>query len=85
MTDAVSGNVVDHPPAQIMTGGIVGVARPMPAAAMARRQQNVLAMRMLALSTNEFPLIAPARLAALAMPVLLMRGDVTEFRAAVQY
>ena len=41
--------------AQIMTGGIVGAARPVAPAAMARRQQNVLAMRMLALSSNEFP------------------------------
>jgi len=63
--------------AQIMTGGIVGAARPVAPAAMARRQQNVLAMRMLALSSNEFPLIAPARLAALPMPVLLMRGQNT--------
>ena len=36
-----------------------------------------MAMRMLALSSNEFPLIAPAQLAALPMPVLLMRGQNT--------
>jgi esterase len=60
--------------AQIMTGGIVGAARAPAPAAMARRQQNVLAMRMLAMSSNEFPLLAPARLAALAMPVLLLAG-----------
>lgn len=60
--------------AQRMTGGIVGAARPLAPEALARRMQNVRAMRMLALSTNEFPLIAPQRLAALAMPVLLMAG-----------
>lgn len=62
---------------QIMTGGIVGAARPVPAATMLRRQQNMLAMRMLALSTNEFPLLPPAQLAALAMPVLLLAGQNT--------
>jgi pimeloyl-ACP methyl ester carboxylesterase len=59
---------------QIMTGGIVGAARVVPPATMLRRQQNMLAMRMLALSTNEFPLLAPAQLGALSMPVLLMAG-----------
>jgi pimeloyl-ACP methyl ester carboxylesterase len=49
----------------------------MPAAALARRMQNLLAMRMLALSSDEFPLLAPADLAALAMPVLLMAGRQT--------
>jgi pimeloyl-ACP methyl ester carboxylesterase len=60
--------------AQRMTGGIIGAARPLPSAAMARRMQNVLAMKMLALSSNEFPLIEPSRLAALPLPVLLMAG-----------
>jgi pimeloyl-ACP methyl ester carboxylesterase len=76
--------------ARLMTGGIQGSGRavtdpatPTPASgqaraqAMARREQNVHAMRMLALSSNEFPLLAPASLAALPMPVLLLRGEHT--------
>lgn len=61
--------------AGIMTGGINGTDRPpLPPAAMARRMQNLRAMRMLALSSDEFPLLAPEALAALPMPVLLMAG-----------
>lgn len=61
--------------ARIMTGGINGAAAPVLApAAMRRRLQNVQAMKMLALSTDEFPWLAPERLAALPMPVLLMAG-----------
>lgn len=58
---------------RIMTGGINGGAASTPAQ-MQRRLQNLRAMRMLALSNDEFPLLAPARLAALPMPVLLMSG-----------
>jgi pimeloyl-ACP methyl ester carboxylesterase len=64
----------DAEAALIMTGGIVGAARPIPPEAMARRMQNVRAMRMLALSSDEFPLLAPDALARLSMPVLLMAG-----------
>jgi pimeloyl-ACP methyl ester carboxylesterase len=61
-----------------MTGGISGAASPvLNSAAMQRRLQNVRAMKMLALSSDEFPWIAPARLAALPMPVLLMAGQNT--------
>ena len=68
----------DQRGAQIMTGGIhAGGATPLDAAAMARRLQNAHAMRMLALSTNEFPLLAPDVLAGLACPVLLISGRQT--------
>ena len=45
--------------------------------AMARRLQNVLAMKRLALSSDEFPWLEPQALAALPMPVLLMSGAAT--------
>ena len=41
---------------------------------MARRLQNIRAMKMLALSSDEFPWIEPTRLAAISMPVLLLAG-----------
>ena len=64
--------------AQIMTGGINGQhSSAMSAAGMERRLQNIRAMKMLALSTDEFPWITPAQLAALPMPVLLMAGRQT--------
>lgn len=64
--------------AQIMTGGINGAAAAATtAAAMQRRLHSVRAMKMLALSSDEFPWIAPERLAALPMPVLLMAGQHT--------
>jgi pimeloyl-ACP methyl ester carboxylesterase len=62
----------------LMTGGINGAASPLnQGAALDRRQQNALAMRMLALSSNEFPLLPPEKLAALPMPVLLVSGQDT--------
>ena len=63
---------------RIMTGGIVGnaLAASSPEA-MQRRLQNLRAMRMLALSTDEFPLLPPTQLAALEMPVLLLSGENT--------
>ena len=72
----------DETGARLMTGGIQGRARlearaPGDDAAMAQRMQNLAAMRMLALSSNEFPLLPPADLAALPMPVLLLRGEHT--------
>lgn len=64
--------------AALMTGGIHAAGAPALAGAeRARRLQNARAMRMLALSRNEFPLLPPAALAALAMPVLLVRGEGT--------
>jgi len=62
----------------LMTGGINGAASPLnQGAALDRRQQNALAMRMLALSSNEFPLLPPQQLAALPTPVLLVSGQDT--------
>lgn len=61
--------------AQIMTGGINGANSKVAAgAAMDKRLQNLQAMKMIALSTDEFPLIAPEKLAALSMPVMLLSG-----------
>lgn len=60
---------------RIMTGGIVGgAAIAATPGAMQRRLQNLRAMRMLALSSDEFPLLAPQDLADLPMPVLLLSG-----------
>ena len=68
----------DASAAAIMTGGINGaVSAVNQGAAFDRRLQNVRAMRMLALSSNEFPMLAPAALAALSMPVMLLSGQET--------
>lgn len=65
----------DDTAAALMTGGIHGADSAVNRGpAYERRMQNVRAMRMLALSSNEFPLLPPAALAALAMPVLLVSG-----------
>jgi pimeloyl-ACP methyl ester carboxylesterase len=65
----------DEQGARIMTGGINGAAAaPLTPGALARRLQNIHAMKMLALSSDEFPLIAPQALAQLDMPVLLLAG-----------
>ncbi len=63
----------------LMTGGILHApsGRAPDAAVVQRRQQSALAMRRLALSSNEFPLLPPAALAALPMPVLLVSGQQT--------
>lgn len=64
--------------AAIMTGGISGTpVGEMQGEAMQRRLQNTRAMKMLALSSDEFPWIEPAALAALPMPVLLLSGQDT--------
>lgn len=68
----------DATAAAIMTGGINGATSAVNhGAAYDRRMQNVRAMRMLALSSNEFPLLPPERLAALPMPVMLLSGQDT--------
>lgn len=68
----------DAAAAALMTGGINGAASPVNhGAAYDRRMQNVRAMRMLALSSDEFPLLDPQRLAALPMPVMLVSGEET--------
>jgi len=64
--------------ATLMTGGIHAQdAAALQGPAMARRLQSALAMRMLALSQDEFPLLPPQALAALPMPVLLVSGQRT--------
>lgn len=61
-----------------MTGGIHHHgSSALQADGLARRLQNARAMRMFALSTNEFPLLPPDALAALPMPVLLVTGENT--------
>ena len=57
----------------ILSQGAAGAQGP----ALERRLQSARAMRMLALSSNEFPLLPAAALAALPMPVLLVSGAVT--------
>lgn len=64
--------------ALILSGGIAN--RPpgaMSAEAMGPRLQNIAAAKRLALSSDEFPLLEPAALAALPMPVMLMSGAAT--------
>ena len=69
----------DERAAQIMTGGINGGQFPVNTGeAMARRLQNLRAMKMLALSSDEFPLLSPQQLGQLAMPVLLLAGQQTQ-------
>jgi pimeloyl-ACP methyl ester carboxylesterase len=65
--------------AKIMTGGINGATSQVSSgAAMSKRLQNLQAMKMIALSTDEFPLIPPDQLACLPMPILLMSGVNTQ-------
>lgn len=69
----------DERAAQIMTGGINGGQSAVNSgSAMARRLQNLQAMRMLALSSDEFPWLSPQQLHGLAMPVLLLAGRQTQ-------
>ncbi len=69
---------LDEQGARIMTQGINGAAAPvLSGAAMHRRLQNVQAMKILALSSDEFPWLEPKDLAALPMPILLMAGEQT--------
>lgn len=64
---------------QIMTGGINGAASAASTPqAMQRRLQNLRAMKALALSSDEFPWLAPEQLEALRMPLLLMSGADTQ-------
>jgi pimeloyl-ACP methyl ester carboxylesterase len=68
----------DEGGALLMTGGIhhAGSAATQ-GSQLRRRLQNARAMRMLALSRDEFPLLPPAALADLPMPVLLVTGELT--------
>ena len=68
----------DEEGARLMTQGINGpAAGALSPAAMQRRLQNVQAMKILALSSDEFPWLPPEQLAALSMPILLMSGSNT--------
>ena len=69
----------DERAAQIMTGGINGgLSAVNSGTAMQRRLQNLQAMKMLALSSDEFPLLSPDHLGQLGMPVLLLAGRQTQ-------
>lgn len=64
---------------RLLTGGIAGAAASAGFSdeAMRRRQENGLAIRMLTLSSDEFPWLEPAEVAALQVPTLLVAGDRT--------
>lgn len=63
----------------LMTGGIVGgeALRAMPPPVMARRMENLLSLRRLVMSSDEFPWLEPAAVRALAVPTLLLAGSQT--------
>ncbi len=63
----------------LLTGGIVGAQamEHMPRQAMERRLQNAESIRMLTLSTDEFPLIEAQDLRELRVPILLLAGEQT--------
>lgn len=62
-----------------LTGGIAGAdaVRRIPAEAMSRRMENERALRMLTLSTDEFPWLDPNDVAAVRAPTLLLAGEQT--------
>jgi esterase len=64
---------------RLLTGGIVGaaVASGISGEAMRRRMENERSIRMLTLSTDEFPMITPEALAAIRCPTLLLAGERT--------
>jgi pimeloyl-ACP methyl ester carboxylesterase len=65
----------DEAGVRLMTGGIHRPgASALQGEGLRRRLQSTRAMRMLALSSDEFPLLLPTALAALPMPVLLLSG-----------
>ncbi len=63
----------------LLTEGILGDGdlAAQPAAAMARRLENAESLRRVTLSTDEFPPLDLAALAALTVPVLLLSGERT--------
>ncbi len=68
----------DETGARIMTGGINGQGtQTLTPEAMRRRLQNIVAMKTLALSSDEFPWLSPEQLAGLTQPVLLLAGERT--------
>jgi pimeloyl-ACP methyl ester carboxylesterase len=69
----------DRLAALMMTGGINGATSATTSGtAMDKRLQNLHAMKMLAMSSDEFPLIPAAVLASLPMPVLMLSGQDTQ-------
>lgn len=69
----------DEQAVQRLTGGIVGAqgATQIAPEAMRRRLDNALAIRMLTLSSDEFPLIEPQAVRAIVQPTLLLAGEHT--------
>lgn len=61
--------------AMILTGGIQNAdISTIPAAKLAQRRQNMMAARRVALSSDEFPLLAPSSLASITVPVMIVTG-----------
>lgn len=75
--DFLQGN--DRQAVERLTGGIMGadVRSQLPDWVMERRQQNMQAIRMLTLSTDEFPFLSKQAIAELKVPTLLMAGEHT--------
>lgn len=64
---------------RLLTQGIAGNGAPVPLSveAMRRRFENEASIRMLTLSSDEFPLLHPDAVRALQVPTLLLRGERT--------
>lgn len=61
--------------AMLLTGGIANKSLDdIPAAQLERRRQNLLAGRRIAMSSDEFPLLPPEALGAIAVPAMLVTG-----------
>jgi pimeloyl-ACP methyl ester carboxylesterase len=63
----------------LLTGGIVGrtAMGGLSAQSIARRLENAASIRMLTLSSDEFPMIAPQQVLAVRVPTLLLAGQQT--------
>jgi len=63
----------------LLTGGIVGQEslQALPPEALQRRLENERSIRMLTLSSDEFPLLSPEAVRAVKVPTLLMAGEDT--------
>lgn len=64
---------------RLLTQGIAGNGAPVPLSeeAMRRRFENEASIRLLTLSSNEFPLLDPQAVHGLQVPTLLLRGERT--------
>lgn len=61
--------------AMLLTGGIQNASiDSIPPEQLLQRRENIMAGRRVALSSDEFPLLAPEKLAAIAVPVMLFTG-----------